>query len=105
MTVADYRLEDRYTSDDGRVFMTSIQALARIAPEQLRRDRAAGRNTAALLSGYPGSPLGGFDLEVGRMLRLYPDLPVVHRPLIGQAWQAVVQYLRCLSPFSSLMKR
>ena len=84
MTVADYRLEDRYTSDDGRVFMTSIQALARIAPEQLRRDRAAGRNTAALLSGYPGSPLGGFDLEVARMLRLYPDLPIVHRPAVNE---------------------
>ncbi|MDH3249145.1 MAG: indolepyruvate ferredoxin oxidoreductase family protein, partial [Acidimicrobiia bacterium] len=79
-----YRLEDRYISDDGRVFMTSIQALARIAPEQLRRDRAASMNTAAFLSGYPGSPLGGFDLEVGRMLRLYPDLPIVHRPAVNE---------------------
>ncbi len=81
---ADYRLDDRYTGDEGRVFMTSIQALARIAPEQLRRDRAEGRNTAALLSGYPGSPLGGFDLEVARMLRLYPDLPIVHRPAVNE---------------------
>ncbi len=84
MSVADYRLEDRYTGNQGRVFMTSIQALARIAPEQLVRDRAAGKNTAALLSGYPGSPLGGFDLEVGRMLKLHPDLPIVHRPAVNE---------------------
>ncbi|MFP5333393.1 MAG: thiamine pyrophosphate-dependent enzyme, partial [Acidimicrobiia bacterium] len=79
-----YRLEDRYTADRGRVFMTSIQALARIVPEQLRRDRAAGHTTAGFLSGYPGSPLGGFDLEVARMLRRYPDLPIVHRPGVNE---------------------
>ena len=59
-----YRLDDRYTKDAGRVVMSSIQALARLPVEQLRRDRAAGLRTAALLSGYPGSPLGGYDLEV-----------------------------------------
>jgi indolepyruvate ferredoxin oxidoreductase len=80
----DYRLEARYTRDDGRVFMTSIQALARIAPEQLRRDRSDGRRTAAFLSGYPGSPLGGFDMEVARMVRQYPDLPLVHRPAVNE---------------------
>ncbi len=80
----EYRLEDRYTRDEGRVFITSIQALARIAPEQLRRDRGAGHNTAAFLSGYPGSPLGGFDIEVARMLRSYPDVAIVHRPGVNE---------------------
>jgi indolepyruvate ferredoxin oxidoreductase len=80
----DYQLDDRYTRDDGRVFMTSIQALARIAPEQLRRDRDGGHTTAAFLSGYPGSPLGGFDLEVSRMLRRHPGLPIVHRPGVNE---------------------
>lgn len=79
-----YRLVDRYESDQGRVFMTSIQALARIPAEQLRIDRAAGHHTAALLSGYPGSPLGGFDLEVSRMLRSFPDLPIIHRPAVNE---------------------
>jgi indolepyruvate ferredoxin oxidoreductase len=64
--------------------MTSIQALARIAPEQLKRDRTAGLSTAALVSGYPGSPLGGFDLELVRMLKSYPDLPIVHRPAVNE---------------------
>ncbi|MDX1448098.1 MAG: indolepyruvate ferredoxin oxidoreductase family protein, partial [Acidimicrobiia bacterium] len=79
-----YRLEDRYEADQGRVFMTSIQALARIVPEQLQRDRASGAVTAGFLSGYPGSPLGGFDLEVSRMLRRHPDLPIVHRPGVNE---------------------
>lgn len=79
-----YRLDDRYTKDSGRVIMSSIQALARLPIEQLRRDAAAGHRTAALLSGYPGSPLGGYDLEVARMKRLHPDLPLVHRPAVNE---------------------
>jgi indolepyruvate ferredoxin oxidoreductase len=82
--LSDYRLEDRYVRAEGRVFLTGIQALARIPFEQLRRDRAAGRNTAALASGYPGSPLGGFDQELARAIRQMPDLPVVHRPAVNE---------------------
>lgn len=83
-TPEGYRLDDRYTKDEGRVVMTSIQALARLPVEQLRRDRAAGLRTAALLSGYPGSPLGGYDLEVSRMARLHDDLPLVHQPAVNE---------------------
>ena len=83
-TTDGYRLDDRYTKDAGRVVMTSIQALARLPVEQLRRDRAAGLRTAALLSGYPGSPLGGYDLEVARMRRLHDDLPLVHQPAVNE---------------------
>lgn len=88
-TADGYRLDDRYTKHTGRVVMSSIQALARLPVEQLRRDRAAGLSTAALLSGYPGSPLGGYDLEVARMTRLNgpgsdADLPLVHRPAVNE---------------------
>ncbi len=79
-----YELADRYTRTDGEIFVTGIQALARIPIEQLRRDREAGLNTAAFLSGYPGSPLGGFDLEVARARRLVPDLPIVHQPAVNE---------------------
>ena len=79
-----YTLGDRYTRDEGTVFLTGIQALARIPIEQLRRDRAAGLDTAAFLSGYPGSPLGGFDLEVARARRTVPDLPIVHQPAVNE---------------------
>ena len=79
-----YSLADRYRRDEGDVFLTGIQALARIPIEQLRRDRAAGLNTAAFLSGYPGSPLGGFDLEIARARKLVPDLPIVHQPAVNE---------------------
>src|SRR5262249_43885634 len=44
-----------------RVHLTGLQALVRLVLEQLRRDERAGRRVGALFSGYPGSPLAGFD--------------------------------------------
>ena len=61
--LSDYRLADRYTQTQGRVFMTGTQALLRIVLDQARRDRAAGLNSGGFVSGYRGSPLGGVDLE------------------------------------------
>ena len=54
-------LEDKYTLDSGRVYITGIQALVRLPMMQRRRDLAAGLDTAGYVSGYRGSPLGGFD--------------------------------------------
>ncbi len=54
-------LDDKYASDQGRVYLTGIQALVRLALVQRRRDLAAGLNTAGFISGYRGSPLGGLD--------------------------------------------
>ena len=62
----DYALDDRYTRTSGRVFLTGTQALVRAVLDQARRDKAAGLNTAGLVSGYRGSPLGGVDLEMWR---------------------------------------
>ena len=80
----DYRLEDRYLADRGRTFLTGIQALARIPVQQLRVDRSNGLNTAAFVSGYQGSPLGGFDVEVARAAALVPDLPIVNQPGVNE---------------------
>ncbi|MFN4098733.1 MAG: indolepyruvate ferredoxin oxidoreductase family protein [Pararhodobacter sp.] len=62
----DYALDDRYTRTQGRVFLTGTQALVRAVLDQARRDRDAGLNTAGLVSGYRGSPLGSVDLEMWR---------------------------------------
>ncbi len=49
-------LDQKYTQGTGHVFMTGIQALVRLPMAQIRRDRAAGLNTAGFISGYRGSP-------------------------------------------------
>ncbi|MCZ6821927.1 MAG: 2-oxoacid ferredoxin oxidoreductase, partial [Deltaproteobacteria bacterium] len=63
-------LSERYTQTQGRVHLTGLQALVRLPLEQLRRDRVAGQRIGALISGYPGSPLAGFDQELGRVKSL-----------------------------------
>ncbi|MBU6458546.1 MAG: indolepyruvate ferredoxin oxidoreductase family protein [Bradyrhizobium sp.] len=57
-------LDQKYTQGTGHVFMTGIQALVRLPMAQIRRDRAAGLNTAGFISGYRGSPLGGYDQQL-----------------------------------------
>jgi indolepyruvate ferredoxin oxidoreductase len=61
---APVTLDDKYARFDGRVYLTGIQALVRLPILQRRRDRAAGLNTAGFISGYRGSPLGGYDLAL-----------------------------------------
>jgi len=58
--------ETRHESTEGRVFLTGIQALVRLPMEQMRRDASAGLRTRAFITGYPGSPLGGYDIALSR---------------------------------------
>src|ERR1700756_3988151 len=57
-------LDQKYTQGSGHVFLTGIQALVRLPMAQIRRDRAMGLNTAGFISGYRGSPLGGYDQQL-----------------------------------------
>ena len=57
-------LDQKYTQGTGHIFLTGIQALVRLPMAQIRRDRAAGLNTAGFISGYRGSPLGGYDQQL-----------------------------------------
>ncbi len=66
MELAKASLEDKYTVERGRVFLTGTQALIRLLMLQRARDAAAGLNTAGFVSGYRGSPLGGLDQALAR---------------------------------------
>ena len=66
MTVQNVSLDDKYTLDSGRVYITGVQALIRLPLMQRRRDQAAGLNTAGYISGYRGSPLGTYDQNLWR---------------------------------------
>ena len=57
-------LDQKYTQESGHIFLTGIQALVRLPMSQIRRDRAAGLNTAGFVTGYRGSPLGGYDQQL-----------------------------------------
>ncbi|OJX09137.1 MAG: indolepyruvate ferredoxin oxidoreductase [Burkholderiales bacterium 70-64] len=57
-------IDDRYDAEAGRVYLTGTQALVRLPLMQRRRDLAAGLNTAGYISGYRGSPVGGYDLAL-----------------------------------------
>src|SRR5215510_13227215 len=57
-------LDQKYTQGTGHVFLTGLQALVRLPMAQIRRDRAMGLNTPGFISGYRGSPLGGYDQQL-----------------------------------------
>ena len=61
MSALPVSLEDKYRLASGRIYLNGTQALVRLAMVQRERDLAAGLNTAGFISGYRGSPLGGFD--------------------------------------------
>ena len=66
-------LNDKYTLERGRVYITGIQALVRLPLMQRQRDLAAGLNTAGYVSGYRGSPVATYDLELGRAQKVLED--------------------------------
>jgi indolepyruvate ferredoxin oxidoreductase len=82
--LARYQLKDRYEMERGRVFMTGTQALVRIALDQSRRDREAGRKTGGFISGYRGSPLGGLDLELWRIGKKLKDARIEFLPAVNE---------------------
>ena len=61
MSLAEFKLEDRFGLQQGDVAMSGVQALLRALLDQLRADKRDGLNNAAMVSGYRGSPLGGID--------------------------------------------
>jgi len=86
----NYELDDRYRRESGRVFLTGTQALVRIPLMQRTIDAAAGLNTAGFISGYRGSPLGAYDMELWRASRFLEErnirfLPAVNEELAATA--------------------
>ncbi len=72
-------LEDRYRVSEGWLYMTGTQALVRLPIQQRLRDAAAGLNTGAYISGYRGSPLGRYDLELWAAGSLLKEHNIVFR--------------------------
>lgn len=80
----NYELDDRYRREFGRVFLTGTQALVRIPLMQRTMDQAAGLNTAGFISGYRGSPLGAYDMELWRASRYLEESNVRFLPAVNE---------------------
>lgn len=88
--IKSFTLEDRYTAADGTVIMSGIQALARLALNQQRADKARGLHTAGLITGYRGSPIGVLDFVLEGIPHLLEEhhirfIPAVNEDLAATA--------------------
>ena len=77
-------LDDKYRLERGRAYLTGIQALVRLPMDQMRRDHRARLNTASFISGYEGSPLGGYDLSLARVRTLLAEHQIHFVPGVNE---------------------
>ncbi|MCH8111037.1 MAG: hypothetical protein IH905_03655, partial [Proteobacteria bacterium] len=84
MSLAAVSLDDKYALESGRVFLSGTQALVRLPMMQRQRDLAAGIDTAGFISGYRGSPLGGYDLNLWRAKPFLERSHVHFEPAINE---------------------
>ncbi|PCO06662.1 indolepyruvate ferredoxin oxidoreductase [Microbulbifer flavimaris] len=80
----EYSLKAAFTRDSGRVFLTGIDALVRLPLMQKRLDELAGLNTAGFISGYRGSPLGGYDQSLWRHKALLAERDIHFEPGVNE---------------------
>jgi len=82
--LASVKLDDKYTSTTGKIFISGIQALVRLPMMQRQRDLAAGLHTAGFISGYRGSPLGGLDENLWKAQKLLEENHVKFVPGVNE---------------------
>ncbi len=84
IALRDVSLQDRYTQESGVLFLSGTQALVRLLLTQRARDHKAGLNTAGFVSGYRGSPLGGFDMALWQARAELKAAGVVFQPGVNE---------------------
>jgi indolepyruvate ferredoxin oxidoreductase len=77
-------LEDKYSLAAGRAFMSGVQALVRLPMLQRQRDARAGLNTGGFVSGYRGSPLGGYDQALMAAKKHLAENHIVFQPGVNE---------------------
>ena len=77
-------LDDKYSLDYGRAFMSGVQALVKLPMLQRLRDALVGKNTAGFISGYRGSPLGGYDQALVKASRYLKAQNIVFQPGVNE---------------------
>ena len=78
------QLDDKYTLETGRAWMSGIHALVRLPMMQRLRDQRAGLNTAGFVSGYRGSPLGSVDQNMWKAAKYLKAHHVEFQPGVNE---------------------
>jgi indolepyruvate ferredoxin oxidoreductase len=84
MTLQNVSLDDKYKLESGRIFITGTQALVRLPIMQHLRDGAEGFSTGCYISGYRGSPLGGYDQQLWAAKKHLAEHHVVFQPGVNE---------------------
>ncbi len=77
-------LDDKYSLDVGRAFMSGVQALVKLPMLQRQRDALQGKNTAGFISGYRGSPLGNYDQSLWKAKDHLKAQNIVFQPGVNE---------------------
>lgn len=80
----NFSLQDRYTAEEGWHYMTGLQALVRLPIQQRIRDAAAGLDTGGFISGYRGSPIGRYDMELWQAADEFNKRSIVFQPGVNE---------------------
>jgi indolepyruvate ferredoxin oxidoreductase len=91
-TAYEFTLDAKYRLEEGQILLSGIQALVRLPLDQHRADKRRGLNTATLISGYRGSPLGGLDLTLERNPALLREHNVVFLSGVNEDLGATAVY-------------
>jgi len=77
-------LDDKYSLDVGRAFMSGVQALVKLPMLQRQRDALQGKSTAGFISGYRGSPLGTYDQALWKAKKYLHAQNIVFQPGVNE---------------------
>src|SRR6056297_2067038 len=84
MGLQNVSLDDRFDLEKSPVLLNGTQALVRLMLMQKARDRAAGHDTAGLVTGYRGSPLGAVDMQMTRAAKFLSAADVTFQPGLNE---------------------
>ena len=77
-------LDDKYLKRSDSIYISGVQSLVRLPLIQKERDQKNNLNTAGFISGYQGSPLGGYDLELSKAKHHLNNNEITHLPGLNE---------------------
>ncbi len=84
MSLAEVKLDDKYTLKEGRIYLNGTQALVRLALVQARVDKSKGLHTRGFVTGYRGSPLGAIDQAMEQAKSAVQEAGIVFTPGVNE---------------------